>query len=511
MRRIIQRIGIGLAVAFIVLGGGGYLALRSSVLPPALNMSATMEHGGMGAGAAPMPGDTSLTQLVAPPSAAPVRAFTLTAQTAKVDLGQGTRIDAWTFNGSAPGPELRVRQGDQVVVTLQNKDIAAGVTMHWHGVAVPNAMDGVAGVTQDAVKPGEQFTYRFIAKEAGSYWYHSHQASSEQVLRGLYGLLVVEPASPTVRYNRDYALDVREWGSDASCFSNCAAPLALNGRIQAAPLAAAPGELVRLRLVNSGQDMHYPVLLGAPATVIALDGHDLNAPTPLPVTRLPLASAQRYDLSFRMPSSGAVQLVDADPQARPEGQHPVVQIGSGAAPAPAYPADAPLFDMMHYGTPRAAATRALDSWKASDPFDANFTLELGNRLGLYDGHVTMTFTINGAVNPYVPPIVVRPGQRVRIHIVNPTGDLHPMHLHGHSFAVLSKNGQPLAGSQVVLDTLAVHAGESYDIAFLADNPGLWMEHCHVLRHAARGMSVMVMYEHITTPFNVGSASGNHPE
>jgi FtsP/CotA-like multicopper oxidase with cupredoxin domain len=502
MRQITRRILGGLAVALALAGGGAYLAVRASALPPALNMGAMdMRHGAMDM--APAEG-TPVTQLVEPPSGAPARAFTLTAQTATIDLGQGKLVDAWTFNGSAPGPELRVRQGEQVVVTLKNSDIAAGVTLHWHGVAVPNAMDGVAGVTQDAVLPGQSFTYRFVAREAGTYWYHSHQASSEQVLRGLYGLLVVEPAGPA-QYDRDYTVDLREWGADSGCFRSCETALTLNGRAQPAPLAAAPGELVRLRLVNSGQDMHEPVLISAQARVVALDGHDLNGPQPLGVTRFPIAPAQRYDLSFRMPASGSVQLLDADPQAKPDGQHPLLLIGAEPSAAPAYPAGAPLFDMARYGAPRPGA------WSAADPADASFTMVLGNGLGLYDGGVTMLFTINGAANPYVPPIVVRPGQRVRIRIDNPTDDLHPMHLHGHSFAVLTKNGRPLAGSPVVLDTLAVQPRESYEIAFLADNPGLWMDHCHVLRHAAKGMGVMVVYPGITTPFSVGSASGNHPE
>lgn len=491
-----------------LLAGGGYIAVRASALPPALNMSAPsmvgMDHGGMDMSASvPMAGGTPVTDLVAPPSSAPIKAFTLVAQTAHIDLG-GRQIEAWTYNGSAPGPELRVRQGDQVLVTLKNNDIAAGVTIHWHGIAVPNAMDGVAGVTQDAVRPGESFTYRFIASEAGTYWYHSHQSSSEQVLRGLYGMLVVEPA-PAPHDDRDYAIDLRDWASDPSCFSNCDKLLTINGKAGPLQLAAAPGELVRLRLLNSGQDLHEPVLLGTQATVVALDGHDLNAPTPLDTTRFPIASAQRYDLIFRMPTRGGVQLVDADPQARPGDQHPFVQLGAQAVAAPRYPADLPRFDITRYGAPRP------DAWKLSDPVDATFPLELGNRLGLYDGQITMLFTINGQANPYVPPIVVKDGQRVRLHINNPTGDLHPMHLHGHSFTVVARNGQPLAGSPIVLDTVAVEPGESYDIDFLADNPGLWMDHCHVLRHAAKGMSVMVVYEGITTPFNIGSAPGNHPE
>ena len=501
MRRTIKRIAFWLAIVLALLAGGGYLVVRASALPPSLNMGDMpgMNHDAMSV-------SIPVTELVAPASDAPIKAFTLTAQMTAIALGGGKMFDAWTYNGSAPGPELRVQQGDQVVVTLKNKDIAAGVTIHWHGVSVPNTMDGVAGITQDAVKPGESFTYRFIASEPGTYWYHSHQSSSEQVLRGLYGLLIIEPATTTTPIVRDYAIDLRDWADDPECFSNCNKVLTLNGQIGPLRLDAAPGELVRLRLLNSGQDMHYPVLLGAPATVAALDGHDLNAPTPLDVTRFPIASAQRYDLVFRMPAQGSVWLIDAEPQAQPADQHPIAQIGAAQpAATPEYRADAPLFDMARYGAPRA------DAWKLRDPVDATFPMLLGNRLGLLDGRVTMTFTINGAVNPYVPPIIVKRGQRVRLHIDNPTDTIHPMHLHGHSFAVLARNGQPLAGSPVVLDTVAVEPGESYDIDFLANNPGLWMDHCHVLRHAARGMSVMVVYENVTTPFNIGSVSGNHPE
>ena len=105
-------------------------------------------------------------------------------------------VDALTFDGRSPGPELRVRQGDLVEVTLVNDDIAQGVTIHWHGVDVPNAEDGVAGVTQDAVLPGERYVYRFRAEQVGTFWYHTHQASSKEVRRGLFGAIVIEPARP---------------------------------------------------------------------------------------------------------------------------------------------------------------------------------------------------------------------------------------------------------------------------------------------------------------------------
>jgi FtsP/CotA-like multicopper oxidase with cupredoxin domain len=174
MKRLAKRMLIGLGLALALASGGVYALLRASILPPAINMSsAPMDHVGMvmpkpaPSGLAAATG-TPLTQLVEPPSAAPVKRFVLTAQMTTLDLGAGQRVAALTFNGSAPGPELHVQQGDQVEVTLNNKDIADGVTIHWHGVNVPNAMDGVAGVTQDAVKPGAAFTYRFIAKDAGA-------------------------------------------------------------------------------------------------------------------------------------------------------------------------------------------------------------------------------------------------------------------------------------------------------------------------------------------------------
>ena len=119
--------------------------------------------------------------------------ITLVAREAEVALASGRTIDAWTFNGRVPGPEIRVRQGDLVEATLVNEDIDEGVTIHWHGVDVPNAEDGVAGVTQNAVMPGRRYTYRFRAEQLETFWYHSHQVSSEQVQRGLYGAFVIEP------------------------------------------------------------------------------------------------------------------------------------------------------------------------------------------------------------------------------------------------------------------------------------------------------------------------------
>ena len=146
------------------------------------------DHEGHDAGAG-----TSVADLHGPSSGTPDARFELTARAADIRLSSGRVVHALTFNGTSPGPELRVRQGDLVEVVLRNADIDVGVTIHWHGIDVPNAEDGVAGVTQNAVLPGESYTYRFRAEQVGTFWYHTHQVSSKEVKRGLFGVVVIEP------------------------------------------------------------------------------------------------------------------------------------------------------------------------------------------------------------------------------------------------------------------------------------------------------------------------------
>jgi FtsP/CotA-like multicopper oxidase with cupredoxin domain len=141
-----------------------------------------------------------------------------------------------------PGPVLKVNQGDRVMVTLVNH-LPVSTTIHWHGVRLPNADDGVAGLTQDAVGPGAAHTYDFVARDSGTYWYHSHQNTGDQVQRGLFGALVVEPASGGAGENLDYPLVLHRLAGGAST--------AVNGIDGEFRLPAAPGQTVRLRLVNA--------------------------------------------------------------------------------------------------------------------------------------------------------------------------------------------------------------------------------------------------------------------
>jgi FtsP/CotA-like multicopper oxidase with cupredoxin domain len=225
---------------------------------------------------------------------------------------------------------------------------------------------------------------------------------------------------------------------------------------------------------------------------------------------------QRADIQFTMPGSGAVSLVDGELHGQasalqgyfgsPTARFPSAVIGDGAAPA--LPASVlstlPLFDPLRYGTP------AVDH-ATGGRFDATYPVVLDELPGFHDGRVELVHSINGQASPYVPPIVVHQGQVIRLHIVNQTGEYHPMHLHGHTMSVISRDGTRVQGSPIRLDTILVGPHQTWDVAFVADNPGLWMFHCHVLLHASFGMSMTVDYAGITTPFTMGSRSGNMPE
>jgi FtsP/CotA-like multicopper oxidase with cupredoxin domain len=484
---------------------------------PATLLTIALTYVGTGTAAAGMPvaynvspmvpgqPSTSVDLLTAAPGDEPVRSFTLTAEVAHMD-----GVDAWTYDGTVPGPELRVVQGDRLRVTLVNH-LPASTTIHWHGVpGLPNADDGVAGITQQAVPPGHSMTYEFVVSAPGTYWYHSHQDTGNQLSRGLYGALVVEPRTGPTE-DRDYTVVLHN-GVAGGVAANGAADLRLDAR---------PGETVRLRVVNAvapGMDgtPEAPVLVGAPYRVVALDGRDLNQPQLLGPQRISIGMGQRADLVFTMPASGAVRLVDTESQSHSSGVQsaiaglagaarlPVVTVGD-ATPPPVTHLDAlPAFDPLDYGAPAADPVAAAH-------VGASYPIVLTEQPGFHGGTVQLVHEINGAASPNIPPIVVHEGQVVRLHIVNDTAEYHPMHLHGHTMSVLSRNGRPVTGSPVRLDTVLVGPHETWDVVFLADNPGLWMFHCHVLLHASFGLTMSIDYAGITTPYSMGTHSGNMPE
>jgi FtsP/CotA-like multicopper oxidase with cupredoxin domain len=439
-------------------------------------------HAGHGTGGE----TTSVADLTGPPGIPDAR-FTLTARAATVRLPSGRTVDALTFDGTIPGPELRVREGDLVQVTLVNEDVASGVSIHWHGVDVPNAEDGVAGVTQDAVPPGGRHVYRFRPDRAGTFWYHTHQVSATEVRRGLFGVLVVEPRAGAPEGGLDLAL--------ASHDVEGRATLAGSDRLEHRTVE--PGTPVRLRLVNTDNIPQPFTLDGTPFRVLAIDGNEVHGPGVLQHRTLEVAAGGRYDVGFTMPPR-PVRLSLPDTGAG-------LVLGREGAGEPPQSAPGPEFDPLGYGTPEPQPL-TLDT-----PFERRFRFSIGRKPGFLDGRPGLQWSINGGIFPDVPIFLVRRGDRVEVTIENHTSSVHPIHLHGHRVLVLSRDGEAATGSPWWTDTLDVDPGDAYVVAFRADNPGIWMDHCHNLKHAAAGLTMHVAYEGVATPYRTGGATHNHPE
>jgi FtsP/CotA-like multicopper oxidase with cupredoxin domain len=469
----------------------GEMDFGGGVIPAAYANGHGAHHGlGEGDGIEPV----SVLDLRGPLDGEPDRRFVLTAEVKEVRLASGAVVRAWTYNGTIPGPELRVRQGELVEVTLTNRNIPDGVTIHWHGLNVPNREDGVAGVTQDAVMPGESYTYRFRVEQKGTYWYHTHQYSYEGVGKGLFGALIVEPRDAEPAETVDITVAAHYWRTEGGRMP----VFALGDADTPVRREAAAGERVRLRLINTDGDPVIFRLAGTPFRVAAIDGNDVNEPTDLENVALQAAGGGRFDVVFTMP--------DAPVLLRAEGFEggAVEMLLGGDGPRPEIIAG-PLFDPASYGSPAPAPM------DADGPFDRRFVMEIDSRLGFYDGAFTLSYTINGRLFPETPMFMVEEGDLVEVTIINRSAAHHPMHPHGHHMLVLSRNGRPVAGSPWLTDTLNVGPGETYTVAFRADNPGIWMDHCHNLQHASVGMTMHLAYVGVTTPFEIGRMSVNHPE
>jgi len=436
-------------------------------------------------------------ELTGPKKGRPDKQYTLYAQKKKVALSSGKTVDMWAFNGQSPGPQLVVHEGDLVEIKLVNQDIDEGVTLHWHGVDVPNAEDGVAGMTQNAVMPGETYTYRFVVNESGTHWYHSHQMSSIQVQKGLFGPFIILPKNES---KDDDALEMsimaHDWGTPKDPIA------ALNYADTNQSRIVSPGTKVRLRLINSSSDSKLFSLHGAAYQVVAIDGNDIHEPGMLTDSLLNIGGGGRYDVLFTMPVTPVTLRLH-----QPETELGIIFSKDGLGKANMQEtAGASVLDPTFYGTP------APSPFDSTTSYDREFTMILDQLyVGNYDGKTKQLWAINGEVFPHTPTFMVQEGDMVKTTIVNRSFAPHPIHLHGHHIHVLSKNGKPTSGSPLVVDTLLVEPGETYEVAFVANNPGLWMDHCHNLEHAALGMSMHLAYENVYSPFEIGDKSGNHPE
>ena len=342
----------------------------------------------------------------------------------------------------------------------------------------PGAEDGVAGVTQDAIAEGDDYVYRFVVDDPGTFWYHSHQVSHTQVIRGLFGPLVVHPRSPAGDL-QDVLAITHTYGGTRT----------VNGEEGTAAVDVPDGQRARVRVINTDNGA-VRVWSTAPYSVLAVDGRDINGPTPVDDQRVSVPAGGRYDLEVAAPALiqvGTTTLVLGD--------------AAEVVPVPQPPSD---LDMLSYGEPTALPFDPAEA-------DRTFRYSMGRRPGFVDGKPGFWWSINGHLWPDVPMYLVDEGDVVVMEIENHSGEVHPMHLHGHHAVVLSRDGQPATGSPWWVDSLDVENDETMEIAFVADNPGVWMDHCHNLKHAAEGLVAHLMYSGVTVPYRLGDDSGNEPE
>jgi len=476
LRRPPRRALIAIVATIVVLAPLGFFWQRSLVPNDLSPMAMGYADYGGGPATAHDHHGTDVRQLTGPVDHKPDVVVDLVARQERFDIPGRGSADGYTLNHTSPGPRIVAKQGDLVQVTLRNENVADGITLHWHGVDVPNAEDGVAGVTQDAVGPGQSFVYRFVAKDAGTYWYHSHQVSHEQVRKGLYGVLVVQP-TPT-----DVVAAVHTYDKVRT----------VNGEYGERRVQA-PGPIARVRLINTDNGPLAVWVDGAPYKVVAVDGTDVSGPTEVSGKSVLVTAGGRIDLE--VPTAKAVRIGLG-------GGPTTLVIGEGDAPTGTEPRE--RVDLLSYGSPRPLGF---------DPAQAtrSFRYGIGRRIGFFDGKPGLWWTINGHQFPDVPMFVVSEGDVVRMTIANTSGQVHPMHLHGHHVVVLSRDGVRATGSPWWTDSLNVEDKETYEVAFVADNPGIWMDHCHNLPHAAQGLVTHLMYAGVTTGYHLGGAPDNQPE
>ena len=425
----------------------------------------------------PAPTDTVVHRIVAAPT--------------RLELLDGRSLDVWAYNGQVPGPILHVRLGQRLRVEFENR-LPQPTTIHWHGVRLPNAMDGVPGVTQPPVPPGGSFTYEFTPKDAGTFWFHPHIRSSEQVERGLYGVLVVEDVAPPP-YSQDVVWVLDDWkltrdGAEIDPAFVTRHDLAhdgrwgqvstVNGRTDHETIVR-PGERIRLRLLNAANGRVFAPDLGdLDARVIAVDG--MYTARPLDPAGFELAPGNRLDLDIRIPADAA------------GGLHTIIDV-FGRAPRPIAAvrvADGPVETVAFESPARARVPR----WEDALGVPVDLDLSLDARRG---GPYGIEWTINGeahgehAAHDHQEPVGrFTAGRFTRMRFTNVSPRLHPMHIHGSFFRVLARDGHEV-DEPYWRDTVLVRPRQTIDVGLVPLDPGLWMLHCHILEHAEAGMMTLV--------------------
>ena len=431
----------------------------------------------------------------------------LTAKATSLDLG-GITVDTWAFGDSAPGPLIRATAGDLLRIRVDNQ-LPTDTSVHWHGIALRNVADGVPGLTQDPIAAGSSYLYEFTAPDPGTYFYHPHVGV--QLDRGLYAPLIIDDPHEPGDYDLEWVVVLDDWidgtgrtpddvladltgasgessdsmgGMGTEGMSMGGSPpfgdagdvtyphYLINGRVPTAPdvLRAKPGQRVRLRIINAGSDTIFTVALGGHRlTVTHTDGFPVQ---PRDTGALYIGMGERYDVTVAL-GDGVFPLIAA-PYGKEGQAMALVRTGSGAAPAATvHPAelDGPILE-------GAELLPAEASRLSSREPDSTEMVHLSGQMMPY------RWAINGAPYGKNDPLLITEGDRVRLGMMNMTQMTHPMHIHGHTFAL---------PSGLRKDTVLVKPMSALAVDLQGDNPGNWMTHCHNIYHAEAGMMIALNY------------------
>jgi len=410
--------------------------------------------------------------------------ITLESRVASLEIAPGVRTEAWTYNGGLPGPLIRARKGDRLIVHFSNK-LPQATTVHWHGIQVPIEMDGVPGASQAPVEPGESFTYDFVVPDAGLFWYHPHVMSAAQVGFGLYGALLVEDPEDTVKVPDQLVLVLSDIATDDGKLHSADSGgilgallgregnyVLVNGRVKPA-LTVRDGALQRWRIVNTAKSRYFELVLGdgQPFELIGVDGGYMEYSQKR--WTIVLGPGERADVLVAPRLDGKSVTLITNPFNRGFGS---TEFRSAEDLIVFEPANLPAIAAAEL----PKVTRDIPAMSAKGATPINIDLVMIKEQGLTG------FKIEGG--PFWRKSAVRAavGETQLWTITNKAIWAHPIHLHGFFFQEVDEKGVPVS-PRAWKDTIHVPVDATKRFLVKLDRPGSWMYHCHILDHAEAGL------------------------